>query len=128
MPRFQANFHLYVEDPERAISFYTEFFKFEMLGDIEYEADNRWAALRAENAIIWLGKEGSSNGLILLIDQDIEQFVDQLIDKGVEFILPENLNQQATENSNVLLTGWGKHAWFIDSERNVVMLFQPDEE
>jgi len=26
---------------------------------------------------------------------------------------------------DILITEWGKHAWFLDSEGNVVMLFEP---
>jgi len=128
MAHFQVNFHLYAENLDRAISFYSEFFKFKLLGHIEGKEGEPWAALRAENAIIWLGKEGTSAGLILLIDKNIEQFVDQLAENGVTFFLPENLQIEFSENTKILPTDWGKHAWFIDSERNVVMLFQPGEE
>lgn len=127
MARFQVNFHLYAENLDRAISFYTQFFKFSLLGKIEEADADPWAALKTENAIIWLGKEGTSTGLILLIDKDMERFVNQLGDKGVIFFLPEKFKNKSLENSKILKTEWGTHAWFNDSEGNVVMLFQPIE-
>ncbi len=127
MPRIQANFHLYAEDLERAISFYTQNFKFRLLGRMDNKNGGTWAALQIENAIIWLGKEGTSTGLILLIDREIEGFVAQLEENGIQFFIPENLKHESQVEESILLTSWGKHAWFIDSERNVVMLFEPIE-
>jgi len=128
MPRFQANFHLYAEDLERAISFYTQNFNFRLLGQMDDEQVEPWAALQIENAILWLGKEGSSSGLILLLDKEIENFVSRLQEKGVEFFFPEKFRQEWPHNSLIMQTSWGKHAWLLDSERNVVMLFQPVED
>ena len=127
MARFQVNFHLYAENIDRAIHFYNEHFNFSVLGKIEEENVEPWAAIRIENAIIWLGKEGTSTGLILLIDKDLELFVNQLVKQGVVFIMPEKFQNESEENQKFLKTEWGKHAWFIDSERNLVMLFQPIE-
>lgn len=127
MPRFQANFHLFAEDLNRAIAFYAENFKFELLGHIENENDEPWAALKIENAILWLGRKGTNSGLIILIDKDIEKFVEQLAANNVEFFIPEEFKDGIQENQNVLKTEWGRHAWFFDSERNTIMLFQPFE-
>lgn len=127
MPRFQANFHLFAEDLNRAIAFYAENFNFELLGHIENENDESWAALRIENAILWLGRKGTNSGLIILIDKDIEKFVEQLAANNVEFFIPEEFKDGIQENQNVLKTEWGRHAWFFDSERNTIMLFQPFE-
>jgi hypothetical protein len=128
MPRFQANFHLYAENLNRAVAFYTENFKFKLLSHIEHEAIEPWAALRVENAILWLGKNGANSGLIILIDKEIEKFVSQLEENNVKFFIPEEFDQQIHENQIVLNTNWGKHAWFFDSEKNTIMLFQPFEQ
>lgn len=125
MPRFQANFHLYAEDIDRAVSFYTDNFKFRFLGQMENGNSEPWAALRAENTILWLGRKGTNSGLIILIDKDIEKFVAKLFENDVEFFIPEELKDGVRENQNVLETDWGKHAWFLDSEKNAIMLFQP---
>ena len=125
MPKIQANFFLYAEDLERAISFYSKNFNFKHLGNIDEEISDKWAALKLENAIIWLGKNGTSTGLILLIDKNIESFVDGLIKKGVNFVVPEEMKNIRQTSEKIVETDWGKHTWFIDSERNVVMLFEP---
>jgi predicted enzyme related to lactoylglutathione lyase len=125
MPRFQANFHLYAENLNRAIAFYTENFKFKLLGQIENNNTEPWAALRVENAILWLGQQGAKSGLIILIDKGIETFVAQLVENNVQFFIPEKFKNELQEGKNVLQTDWGKHAWFLDSEKNTIMLFQP---
>lgn len=128
MPRFQANFHLYAEDLHRAIAFYTENFKFKLLSPVENENNEPWAALRVENAILWLGQNGANSGLIILIDKEIEEFVAKLDENNVKFFIPEAFNQRIQEHQIILNTDWGKHAWFFDSEKNVIMLFQPFEQ
>jgi hypothetical protein len=128
MTRFQANFYLYAENINRAIAFYTENFKFKLLSHIENENTEPWAALRVENAILWLGQNGAKSGLIILIDKEIEKFVAQLVENNVEFFIPEEFNMRIQENQIVLNTDWGKHAWFFDSEKNTIMLFQPFEQ
>lgn len=125
MPRFQANFHLYAENVNRAIAFYTENFKFKLLGQIESNETEPWAALRIENAILWLGQHGTNSGLIILIDKEIETFMAQLVENNVQFFIPEKFKNELQEGKNVLQTDWGKHAWFLDSEKNTIMLFQP---
>jgi predicted enzyme related to lactoylglutathione lyase len=125
MPRFQANFHLYAENLNRAIAFYTENFKFKLLGQIENNNTEPWAALRVENAILWLGQQGAKSGLIILIDKGIETFVAQLVENNVQFFIPEKFKNELQEGKNVLQTDWGKNAWFLDSEKNTIMLFQP---
>jgi len=127
MPKFQANFFLYAEDLQRAISFYSENFNFQHLGNLEDEVTEKWAALKLDNTVIWLGKNGSSVGLILLIDEDIESYVNRLQQNKVIFFIPEEMKNSAEESSKIIETDWGKHAWFFDSERNVVMLFEPAE-
>jgi catechol 2,3-dioxygenase-like lactoylglutathione lyase family enzyme len=128
MPRFQANFHLYAENLNRAIAFYTEYFQFKLLSHVDNENNEPWAALKVENAILWLGQNGANSGLIILIDKEIEKFVTRLVENNVEFFIPEEFDRQIQENQIVLNTDWGKHAWFFDSERNAVMLFQPFEQ
>ncbi len=128
MPRFQANFHLYAENLNRAITFYTENFEFKLLGQVESNETESWAAMRIENAILWLGQQGAKSGLIILIDSEIEKFVSQLVEKNVVFFIPENLKGERYDNEFVLNTDWGKHAWFFDSEKNKIMLFQPAEQ
>ncbi len=127
MPKFQANFHLYAENLNRAISFYTENFKFKLLGHVANEDTEAWAAMRVENAILWLGDKGTNSGLIILIDKEIEKFVVQLVENNVEFFIPDEFKNEIQEGQNVVQTDWGKHAWFFDSERNSIMLFQPFE-
>ena len=127
MPKFQANFHLYAENLNRAISFYTENFKFKLLGHVANENTEAWAAMRVENAILWLGDKGTNSGLIILIDKEIEKFVVQLVENNVEFFIPDEFKNEIQEGQNVVQTDWGKHAWFFDSERNSIMLFQPFE-
>ena len=127
MPKFQANFHLYAENLNRAISFYTENFKFKLLGHVANENTEAWAAMRVENAILWLGDKGTNSGLIILIDKEIEKFVVQLVENNVEFFIPDKFKNEIQEGQNVVQTDWGKHAWFVDSERNSIMLFQPFE-
>ncbi len=127
MPKFQANFHLYAENLNRAISFYTENFKFKLLGHVANENTEAWAAMRVENAILWLGDKGTNSGLIILIDKEIEKFVVQLVENNVNFFIPEDFKNEIQEGQNVVQTDWGKHAWFFDSERNSIMLFQPFE-
>ena len=127
MPRFQANFYLYAENLNRAIAFYTENFNFKLLGHIEDKNTESWGALKIENSILWLGQQGAKSGLIILIDSEIEKFVSQLIETNVEFFIPENIKFNTRENDYVLNTEWGKHAWFLDSEKNRIMLFQPLE-
>ncbi len=127
MPRIQANFHLYAENLDRAIKFYEQHFGFTLLGRIDETDDATWAAIKIENAIIWLGAEGTSTGLILLVDKEFDTFVRNLREKEVEFFVPDSLKEKIEDDSYILSTSWGEHAWFFDSERNVVMLFMPAE-
>ncbi len=127
MPRIQVNFNLYAEDVNRAIEFYTKNFNFEHLGDLSSDLTKRWGALQTENAIIWLGKGGASVGLVLLVDAEIEKIVQKLIENRVIFFLPEEFQENVRQSEKIVQTNWGKHAWFIDSERNIVMLFEPDQ-
>lgn len=125
MQKFQANFFLYAEDLERAVSFYVNNFNLEHLGNINETIQDNWAALKLDNTIIWLGKNGVSAGLILLIDKDINIFIKDLIANGVNFVIPEEMKIIGQISEKVIETNWGKHAWFIDSEKNIVMLFEP---
>lgn len=127
MSRIQVNFNLFAEDMNRAIAFYTKNFNFTHLGDLSAEQSRQWAALKTENAIIWLGKKGASVGLVFLIEKEIEKFVQRLIENKVAFFLPEEFEENVQQSEKIVQTDWGKHAWFIDSERNVVMLFEPAE-
>ena len=128
MPRFQANFHLYAENLDRAISFYSNHFNFKLLGHIENEGNKPWAALKIENAILWLGNQGTKSGLIILIDSEIEVFASNLVENDVEFFVPDEFKDKLHDGQIVLQTDWGKHAWLFDSERNRIMLFQPSEQ
>ena len=125
MQKFQANFFLYAEDLERAVSFYVNNFNLEHLGNINETIQDNWAALKLDNTIIWLGRNGVSAGLILLIDKDINIFIKDLIANGVNFVIPEEMKIIGQISEKVIETNWGKHAWFIDSEKNIVMLFEP---
>jgi len=125
MQKFQANFFLYAEDLERAVSFYVNNFNLEHLGNINETIQDNWAALKLDNTIIWLGKNGVSAGLILLIDKDINIFIKDLIANGVNFVIPEEMKIIGQISEKVIETNWGKHTWFIDSEKNIVMLFEP---
>ena len=127
MVKFEANFYLYAENVDRATDFYRENFNFRKLGNIEEEIPDKWAALKLENTIIWLGKNGSSTGLILLINKNIETFILELTKKGVNFIIPKEMKNSKKLLNNIIETNWGKHSWFLDSEKNVVMLFEPAE-
>lgn len=127
MPRIQANFHLYAENINRAIQFYDDHFGFSLLGKLDESEESTWAAIKIENAIIWLGSEGTSTGLILLVDKNINQFVQNMAEKQVEFFVPDHLKNETSDDSKIVTTPWGEHAWFFDSERNVVMLFMPAE-
>ncbi|HEX9973223.1 MAG TPA: hypothetical protein VGD14_14220 [bacterium] len=42
-------------------------------------------------------------------------------------IIPDELASASQQRGDILATDWGKHAWFLDSEGNVVMLFEPAE-
>ncbi|MBC8180905.1 hypothetical protein H8E88_07260 [candidate division KSB1 bacterium] len=125
MQGIQANFNLYAENVERAVNFYRKNFDFKHLGNIDESESTDWAALKLENTIIWLGKNGSSVGLILLILSELQTLINRLKEKGVKFIIPEEMNIGSPISEEVIKTNWGKHAWFIDSEKNVVMLFEP---
>ncbi len=128
MQRIQANFNLYAEDIQRAIAFYQENFGFEHLGNIGADENEKWAALKLENTIIWLGENGASLGLILLVDKNIESLIDRLKTNGVSFFIPDKFSKSAEKSDpSFIATDWGKHSWFYDSERNVVMLFEPAE-
>lgn len=127
MTRIQVNFNLYAADLSRAVAFYVENFSFEYLGDLEGNESSKWAALKVENAIIWLGEYGATSGLVLLIENNIDEFVLKMKRNQVVFFRPEEFKDE-TNNSNVIVeTSWGKHAWFFDSEHNSVMLFEPME-
>lgn len=125
MGRIQANFNLYADDLARAVAFYSENFNFEFLGNIGETSSAHWAALKLENSIIWLGKNGASVGLILLIENNLVSFIEALKEKDIQFIIPENMNFGSPMTDEIMESSWGKHAWFIDSEKNVVMLFEP---
>jgi len=125
MPSIQANFNLYAENVERAISFYHNNFDFKYLGNSDESSLPQWAALKLDNTIIWLGKNGATVGLILLIDSNLVALINKLKKNEVQFIIPEEMKLGTQETNEVIQTEWGKHAWFIDSEKNVVMLFEP---
>ena len=127
MPGIQANFNLYAEDVERAVDFYGKHFNFKHLGNIDETKSTNLAALKLENTIIWLGKNGASKGLILLIEKEFSALINGLKESGVNFIIPEEMKFGTQISDEVIQTEWGKHAWFIDSEKNVVMLFEPNE-
>jgi predicted enzyme related to lactoylglutathione lyase len=128
MPRIQANFHLYAENLERAIKFYRENFNIEFMGELNPAEDGqKWAILKVENAFIWLGIAGATVGLILLIDEKLDETVARLKSNGVRLFLPPEFKESADEENFVIETDWGKHCYFFDSEGNVVMLFEPIE-
>lgn len=124
-PNIQANFHLYAEDIHRAVAFYARNFNFEFMGQLRGENRHEWAALKTANAILWLGPSGSKTGLILLIDTDLAGFVARLKNDGVSCFIPEQFASASPESDDILVTNWGKHIWFWDSEGNAVMLFEP---
>lgn len=125
MTTIQLNFHLYAKNLDRTISFYTRNFQFELLGQIGAEHQDQWAALTARNALLWLGQTGATRGLILLIEKDLEALISRLKTDGVTCFIPEQFASDAEQNNDILATDWGKHAWILDSEENVVMLFEP---
>ncbi len=122
----QANFNLYAENVKRAVNFYSKNFNFKHLGNTDESELPDWAALKLENTIIWLGKNGASVGLILLVSSELQSLINELKEKSVKFIIPEEMNIGSPVSKEIIKTNWGKHAWFIDSEKNVVMLFEPD--
>lgn len=124
MPRIQTNFYLYAENIERAVTFYQENFGFTLEGQIITGEKNEWAALRTENALIWLGATGAKTGLIILVEKNLAQFVDQLKKLGVTIFVPV---ESQTKENDLIETQWGKHTWILDSEKNIVMLFEPAE-
>ncbi len=121
MSRIQMNFHLHAEDTDRAALFYQENFNFQLAGKM----NDSWAVLQCENAMIWLGPNGSKNGLILLIEDRLEEVAEQLKQIGVTVSIPEEFQGQQGEQDHILETVWGKHVWIVDTEGNLVMLFQP---
>jgi len=125
MTGVQVNFHLFASDLARAVSFYTRNFNFELMEQIPGEHPNNWAALRTPNAILWLGKSGATKGLILLIEKELSACLARLKNDGVTCFIPEELAAASSHRDDILITEWGKHAWFLDSEGNVVMLFEP---
>jgi len=126
MFRIQANFNLYAEDIERAVNFYVNNFNFQRLGNSDESGHPKWAALQLENTIIWLGKNGASVGLILLIASELQNLINRLKKNEVKFVIPDEMNIGSPVSDEIIQTNWGKHAWFIDSEKNVVMLFEPE--
>jgi len=127
MPRIQANFYLYAEDLERAAHFYQQHFGFAPLGKMDANEQTSWSAMKAENAIIWLGLSGAITGLIILIEKNLEQVVEKLQSADITVFIPGELKQQPDDDQVILYTDWGKHSWLLDSEKNVVMLFEPAE-
>ena len=125
MARMQINFHLYAENVSRAALFYGQNFGFKLEGQIEADKENGWAALRAENALLWLSPQGAKTGLIILIDEKLEELVLQLKHIGTTVLIPEELNKDQLKENDILTTEWGRHSWMLDSEDNVVMLFEP---
>ena len=125
MSRIQTNFYLYAENIERAVLFYQQNFSFKLEGQITTGQDNQWAALRTENSLIWLGHTGAKTGLIILVEQKLDEFVDQIRQIGTTIFVPQELRKQQLSNEDILTTEWGKHTWILDSENNVVMLFEP---
>lgn len=125
MPRIQVNFCLYAENIERAVIFYQRNFGFKLEGQIKAGGKNEWAALRAENALIWLGLAGARTGLIILVEEKLTELINQLKQIGITVFIPDELQDQQQGDDDLLETDWGKHAWIVDTENNVVMLFEP---
>ena len=126
MSRKQVNFYLYAKDVERAGDFYDRHFGFKLEGQINAGENTKMAALRTDNAILWLGPEGAQKGLIVLIEEDLHKLVQGLKSEGVPIFLPDEFkNEQPDEDQLVFETEWGRHSWMMDSENNVVMLFEP---
>jgi len=124
----QANFLLHAENIERAVNFYVENFGMKFIGEVKAtEPDHQWAALKLENANIWLGRDGATMGLILMVENDLDELLSQLREKGVHFFLPTQFKEERREREMIIISDWGRHAYFFDSERNVVMLFEPVE-
>jgi len=121
----QANFYLFAENIERAVMFYQQNFDFKLEGQIEAGQGSKWAALRTDNALIWLGPNGAKNGLIILVENKLTELVDKLMQLGVTVFIPDEFQDQIEKSTNILETEWGKHAWILDSENNAVMLFEP---
>ena len=127
MTRKQANFYLFAENIERAVMFYKQNFDFKLEGQTEAKQGSQWAALRTENALIWLGPNGAKNGLIILVEKKLIELVDKLRQLAVTIFIPDEFQDQIEKNATLLETEWGRHAWILDSENNVVMLFEPAE-
>ena len=128
MPRIQVNFHLYAKDVDRAGLFYEQHLGFKFEGQIKASENTEWAALRTDNAILWLGPEGAQKGLIVLIEAELPKLVARLKSEGVTVIVPDEFKKEELEDEQLTFeTDWGRHAWILDSEDNVVMLFEPCE-
>lgn len=119
MPRIQVNFHLYAENIARAALFYQEHFDFKIEGQLGEE----WVVMRTENAVIWLGTGGAKNGLVILVDDDIEIYSGNLKSSGIDVFIPREY--QTDGSADILKTSWGRHVWMLDTEQNLVMIFQP---
>ena len=125
MPRTQVNFYLHTGNIERAVMFYQQNFGFRLEGQIEAAGKNEWAALRTDNALLWLGPSGAKTGLIILIEEKLAGLVEKIKKLGVTIFIPEELHHQQGEEKDIFESDWGKHTWILDSEDNVVMLFEP---
>ena len=112
-----------VNDPDRAVDFYTQKLGWKKTMDVPMGEDSRWVTVQppggqasftlSKGGPMWSSdKVGGFTGVILEVD-DVYQTYKQLSQKGVEFT-----EQPSTEP-------WGGWAMFKDSEGNIHGVHSP---
>ena len=110
-----------VKDQERALSFYTEKFGFNVVQDQSYQPGLRWIELAIPGARtrIWFGQRAdeipAEEPTLILMTDDVQRSYDTLKAKNVEFTQTPSA---APWSAN------GRYALLRDSEGNLIMLGQ----
>jgi predicted enzyme related to lactoylglutathione lyase len=117
-----------IRNMNRAIKFYTK----TLGGKVQYRAPgamkNFWASLRLGSNQIWLispsKREKRTLAYSTFIVKNIRSVVKDLQGKGVKFQRPERMGPDTRIEGPIAWESMGAAAFFLDSEGNVLMIWQ----
>lgn len=112
---------------KRALRFYTKTLGAKVIARGELEMSDWWAALRLGGQEFWLvapeKQEPRKLAYTTFVVKDIRTTVKALQRRKVRFTAPEKMPETKSEGP-IAVSPWGSSAFFYDSEKNLLMLWQ----
>ncbi len=117
-----------IRNMDRAVKFYTKTLGGSLNMRPKGEMKNYWASVNVGKMEFWLIKpekhEKKDLAYSTFIVKDIKQTADKLKSKGVSFLRAERMGPNSRIDGPITYTPYGASAFFRDSERNLLMLWE----